>query len=135
MKRASKIKEVIANRLILRSPKGKTRAWFDASSEGVVSLNLYGPKASLSLCIDSDGNPKINLQSKGNRVGIAIGISDGIGPGITLHDAGGRPVCFITVPEDGIPRIELFQAVSGTTGHRLWSSLTPKAEAARLAEP
>jgi hypothetical protein len=50
MRPSAKLKELIANRIILRSPKGKTRAWFDASSEEVVSLNLYGPKASLSLC-------------------------------------------------------------------------------------
>jgi hypothetical protein len=125
MKHASKIKEVIASRIILRSPKGETRAWFDASSEGMVFLNLFGPKASLSLCIDSDGNPKINLKNKRNRVAVGIGVSD-IGSGITLHDAEGRPVCFITVPKNGIPRIELFQVVSKTKGDRIWSTPAPK---------
>jgi hypothetical protein len=135
MNLSPKIKELIANRIILRSPKGKTCAWFDASSEGAVSLSLYGPKASLTLCIDSDGNPKINLQNKRNRVAVAIGVSDDIGPGITLHDPEGRPVCFITVPKDGIPRIELFRVVSTTKGDRIWSTPAPETKSRKNAEP
>jgi len=134
MKPSAKIKEVVANRIILRSPEGQTRAWFEASEE-VVLLKLFGREASLSMCIDSDGNPKINLQNKRNRVVIGIGVSDQLGHGITLNDSEGKPVCFITVPNDGIPRIELVQAISATKGKRFWKTPTPKTRRDKNGEP
>jgi hypothetical protein len=122
---AAKIKEVVANRIILSSPKGQIRAWFDATEEEVV-LKLFGSKASLSMCIDSDGNPKISLQNKRNRAAIGIGVSDQFGHGITLNDSEGKPLCFITVPNNGIPKIELFQAVASTRGRRFWKTPAPR---------
>jgi hypothetical protein len=127
MKRSPKIKEIVANRIVLKSPKGKIRIVLDASSEDAAFLQLYGSHVpSLLMCIDSDGNPKVCLWNKHDRVGISIGISDDTGHGITLHDSAGRPVCFITVAEDGIPRIKMFEVTSSAEGKKIWETPTPK---------
>jgi hypothetical protein len=133
MAAAKRIKEVVANRFVLKSPKGKVRAWFDASSEDSVSLDLIGSKSRLTLTIDSDGNPKISLWNKKGRAGISIGISDDMGNGITLHDSEGRPVCFIEVRNDGIPRITFFQVTSPTKGEKFWETPAPKRKGRRTS--
>lgn len=133
MQPSRKIKELTANRIVLKSPGGQIRAWFDASSEETVSLNLFGAKSSLSVCIDSDGNPKLNLLNKNNRVGVSIGLSDDLGHGITLSDKEGRPVCFITVPNDGVPRIELYKTTSSKRGKKFWGTPIPKGATNRPA--
>jgi hypothetical protein len=102
----------------------------------MVSLDLFGSNSALSICIDSDGNPKINFRNKKGREAIAIGISDEIGNGITVHDSEGRPVCFILVPKDGIPRIKFFQVTSPTKGKKIWEAPLPKKKMKRKkAEP
>jgi hypothetical protein len=109
MKSTSKVKEIVANRITLESPQGKTRVLLDASSEKTVSLNLFGQgSSSLAICIDSDGNPKIGFTNKKRREAISIGISDDVGHGIIIHDYGGRPILFISVSEDDTPQIKLF---------------------------
>jgi len=127
MKRSPKIKEIVANRIVLKSPKGKIRILLDASSEDAALLQLYGSHVpSLVLCIDSDGNPKVSLWNKNDRVGISIGISDDAGHGITLHDSEGRPVCFISVADDGIPRIKMFEVTTSAAGKKIWETPAPK---------
>ena len=90
-------------------------------------LNLYGQdRACLQACIDNDGNPKLCFQNKKGSIVMSLGVSDDMGQGISVADSEGRPVCFIVTPNDGIPRIQLIQTTSPTTGKTLWASPLPK---------
>jgi len=127
MSPSRKIKEIRANRFVLEDPTGRTRALLQAMPDGTAFIDLFGAdSASLSLCIDSDGNPKIGFKNKKGRHVISIGVSDNEGQGIQLSDSEGRPVCFIFTAQDGIPRIKLFQIISPKKGKVLWSTPGPK---------
>jgi hypothetical protein len=127
MKQPRKIKEITANRLVLKSPLGKVRVLLDASSEDAVFVQLHGQgSAKLVLCIDSDGNPKAMFEHKTGGTAISMGIADDVGTGITLHDREGRPVCFISVPGDGIPRVAMTQFVVPMRSKTFWETPKPK---------
>src|ERR1051325_1393680 len=104
----TKPKELRANRLILEDLNGNARVVMDASREGLVFIDVLGKnQASFNIVIDSDGNPKMNLRNKEGNTVLALGISDDIGQGLSISDSEGRPVCYVFVAPDGIPRIRL----------------------------
>ena len=118
--------DLCASQLTLLDDAGKCRARLGTSG-GTVFLNLYGQdRACLQACIDSDGNPKLCFQNKKGNIVMSLGISDDMGQGISVADSEGRPVCFIFTPNDGIPRIQLIQTTSPTTGKTLWATPLPK---------
>lgn len=118
--------DLCASQLTLIDDTGKCRARLGTLG-GTVFLNLYGQdRACLQACIDSDGNPKLCFQNKKGNIVMSLGISDDMGQGISVADSEGRPVCFIFTPNDGIPRIQLIQTTSPTTGKTLWATPLPK---------
>ena len=101
--------------------------YLGVEANGVVTINLYGTQqACLTACIDIDGNPKIGLFNKQGNSVLSAGISDEIGQGVQISNAEGVPVCFIQVPGDGIPRIELLEVASPTLLKKFWSTPLPK---------
>lgn len=119
--------EIRASQITLVDSDGNTRALLGARSAGDVFLNLYGQdRACLTACIDRDGNPKLCFQNKKGNVVMSLGVSDDMGQGISVADSEGRQVCFIFTPDDGIPRIQLFQMTSPTQGKKLWATPLPK---------
>lgn len=119
--------EIRASRITLVDASGERRALLGAGKDGCAYLNLYGAEqACLTACIDIDGNPKLCFHNKKGNVVMSLGVSDDMGQGISVADSEGRPVCFIFTPDDGIPRIQLYQTTSPTSGKKLWASPLPK---------
>lgn len=115
--------EIYTSRLVITTPEGKTCAILQAGSDEVVSLDLLGPGGTgLSLCIDSDGLPKIGFAGPNGRTGLSIGISSHLGAGLSLHDAEGRPVGFIHVGASGVPKISFYQTISEQEARLFWET-------------
>jgi hypothetical protein len=77
MSRSPRIKEIVANRILLKTPRGKLRVVLDASSDDATFVQLHdGRNPRLVMCIDSDGNPKLVFWNKTGSPAISMGIAD-----------------------------------------------------------
>jgi hypothetical protein len=131
MSRSPRIKEIVANRILLKTPRGKLRVVLDASTDDATLVQLHdGRNPRLVMCVDSDGNPKLVFWNKTGSPAISMGIADEF-CGMTLHDSEGKPVCQIAVGDDGIPRIDLLQSVSPTKAKAFWKTPMPKSKQRR----
>ena len=94
-----RFKSIEANRICLVDHSGKTRISLDAAGpQNTVFFNLFGASGeSLSLCIDSDQNPKIALTDSQGNTRIAIGISNDLGPGLSLYNNKNELVALVNV--------------------------------------
>jgi len=118
-----KLKEVRANRLVLDRLDGRPKATLDASCDDRMFIQLHGSgQASLNLYIDSDGNPKLSFCNKRGYTVLGFGISEQVGQGLTIYNSEGRPVCWIFVGLDGIPRISLVEMVAKAKARKLSAS-------------
>jgi hypothetical protein len=124
--RKTKITEIRANRFILEDRTGHIRGSLEALENGLVFFVLFGAgRARLAMTIDNDGNPKAQFYNKKGRAVISLGVGD-VGHGLTLSDHKGKPLCFLDVERDEIPRIRFFQVTSPTKGRRFWGSPEPR---------
>jgi len=123
-----KIKEVRANRFVLEDSKGRTKALLDASiDDEMVLFQMYHEERSMiEASIDPNGSPHLVLFNKAGKTAVGMGIDESFGWGISMNDSEGRPVCFIFVGSDGIPRIRLLDATEPRKVRTLWASPTGK---------
>jgi hypothetical protein len=126
MPRGRKIKEIRANRLVIEDPSGQVRAEINASLSDMVFFQMYhGERPVLAADVDPKGDPHITFYNKDGQAVLGVGVSEEFGQGLTINDSQGRPVCFVFVAPDGIPRIRLFQVTRPDSAERIWSSPDP----------
>lgn len=121
MKKRKVKKDLIARSLYLVDDKNKASVMIGAHKD-VAFFNLCDSSARprLSLTVDPAG-PHITLFDRKGRAKFSIGVSEEIGSGLQICDPKGRPVCFILVPPDGKPRINLYKA-KGNQASKVWMS-------------
>lgn len=127
----SKTREIVANRIVLKSPKGKVRAWMEACDD-YAYFHLEGKNSRITMNVDDSGQTTIGFIDKEGVTRLGLGLTDGpIGHGITLNDERGLPVCRIRVSEGAVPSIALIEWNSLNHGEEVWKVFVPPKEVAK----